>query len=109
MKNKWLLLAMVFVFGLIGFPVFAFAPSGDGVFIGKATEAPPVSATLSPQALQLETVMGTLLATLLLTVIFRPILKYQTGPASNVPERYDKARVSWMKRTKSPVLKSHSA
>lgn len=94
MKNKWLVLAMVFVLGLIGSPVFAFAPSGDGVFIGKATETPTVSATILPAAVQLGTGMETLLTILMLTVIFSPISKLQSGPASNVPERYDKALAS---------------
>lgn len=94
MKNKWLVLAMVFVLGLIGSPVFAFAPSGDGVFIGKAAETPTVSATILPAAVQLETVMGPLLAILLLTTIYIGTVKLIEGPAMNAPERYDKAFAS---------------
>ena len=93
MKNKWLLLAMVFVLGLIGSPVFAFGPSGDGVFIGKSTETPTTSATILSSAVQLETVMGTLLAILLLTTIYIGTVKLIEGPATNAPERYDKARL----------------
>ncbi len=48
------MLAMVFVFGFISSPVFAFAPDlGDGIYIGIATEATMTSATTSTEAVQL--------------------------------------------------------
>ena len=94
MKNKWLVLAMAFAFWFLDLPVFAGPTLGDGVYIGSATEAPMVSQAVPLGVEQLGTVMGTLLGITLLITAFAPLRLTTTGPANNVPERYDKARTS---------------
>lgn len=116
MKN-WFLLAMVFVIGLFGSPVFAFAPSGDGVYIGASADAAMVGATIPDGVEQLGTNMGTLLVATLMTLLFAPIRLSATGPATNAPERYDKGarrlllkiRKTFDKMTVSPVLKRQAS
>ncbi len=94
MKNKWLVLAMVFLFGFVSLPVFAGPTLGDGVYIGAASEQTMVSQAVPTAVEQLGTVMGTLLGITLVITAFAPMKRAATGPANNVPERYDKARTS---------------
>jgi hypothetical protein len=94
MKNKWLVLAMVFLFGFVSLPVFAGPTLGDGVYNGAASEQAMVSTALPTSVEQPGTAMGTLLAITLLITAFAPLKRMATGPANNVPERYDKVRTT---------------
>lgn len=117
MKNKWLVLAMVF-FGFIALPVFAGPTLGDGVYIGSATEAPMISMAVPIGVEQLGTFMGALLVATLILTVFITSKRMATGPANNVPERYDKAqtdglfgnlRKSLVKHQSTGRYRSHSA
>jgi len=89
MKNKWLLLAMVFLFAA---PVFAVGPTlGDGVYIGVASEQAMISTAQPLGVEQLGTGMGTLLVATLIVIVFSFIQTRLSGPAASVPERYDKS------------------
>lgn len=92
MKNKWLILCMVFILGLIGSPAFTYAPAGDDVFFGSPVQAVDTVSTAHPEAVQLGTVMGTLLGVIALVFVYVFTVKLTEGPATNVPMRYDKAR-----------------
>ena len=88
MKNKWLILCLVFILGLLGSPVFSFDKT-EGESIGTSTEG---AAEVNTKAIQLETVMETLVATVVLfTGYIFLIHRVLEGPATSAPERYDKA------------------
>lgn len=115
MKNKWVLLALMFVLGFLTAPVYA-SPLGDGVFVGAFTETPSATATIQPGIEHLETGMETVFFALL-TVIITFGFK-RTSTADTVPERYDKALSATSlnadtrmntKRTKSELLKRQAS
>lgn len=91
MKNKWILLAMVFL-AFLTIPVFAVGPTyGDGIYVGKPLEEIAAGATLLQGLEPLVTTVGAGFVALLITAFVMVRLSAPSGPATVAPERYDKA------------------
>ncbi len=143
MLKHWLLVALA-VFGLLAVDLYASPPDPGGQMVSTAIT--PNSTFLTGGTIERSTVpafeaftiargaaylavgiVGVGLLAILFALTLSPLFigqsangpsrYFNTGPASPVPDRYDKAEVGEMfgdylgkfKQTKSPVLKSHSA
>lgn len=90
MKNKWFLLAMVFL-ALLTVPVFAVGPTyGDGIYVGKPLEEIAASATFLQGIEPLVTTMEAGFVATGIAAFALVLLLVLSGPATVAPERYDK-------------------